>query len=76
MELKKFIENFADQFEETERSKFTADTKFIEIEEWSSLHVLLIIAMVDIEYNVKIKADEIRNSSTINDLYNIVKSKI
>ena len=75
MELKKFIENFASQFDETESNVFQADTKFKELEEWSSLMALSIIAMVDDEYEVAIKGDDIRNSKTIEDLYNIVKSK-
>lgn len=76
MELKEFIENFADQFEETEASEFTADTKFRELDEWSSLISLSIIAMVDEEYDVALKGDDIRNSETIEDLFNIVKSRV
>ena len=75
MELKKFIENFASQFDETEANVFQTETKFKELEEWSSLMALSIIAMVDDEYEVTIKGDDIRNSKTIEDLYNIVKSK-
>lgn len=73
MELKKFIECFAEQFEETEFSVFQAETKFKELDEWSSLSI---IAMIDEEYDVRIKGEEIRNSVTIEDLYNIVKSSI
>ena len=76
MELKKFIECFAEQFEETEFSVFQAETKFKELDEWSSLLALYIIAMIDEEYDVRIKGEEIRNSVTIEDLYNIVKSSI
>lgn len=75
MELQNFIENFASQFDETETSVFQANTKFKELEEWTSLMALSIIAMVDSEYEVAIKGDDIRNSKTIEDLYNIVKSK-
>jgi len=75
MELKNFIENFASQFEETEASVFQADTKFRELDEWTSLMALSVIAMVDDEYEVAIKGDDIRNSQTIEDLYNIVKSR-
>ncbi len=76
MELKDFINNFASLFEETETSIFTPETKFRDLEEWSSLMALSIIAMVDEEYQVKIKGDDIRNSSTIEDLYRITKSKM
>lgn len=76
MELKTFIENFADQFDETEASVFSAETIFRELEEWSSLIALSIIAMVDEEYDVTLKGDDIKNAKTIEDLFNTVKSKI
>ena len=69
MEIKEFIQNFADQFDDTETSVFTPETEFKELEEWSSLTALSVIAMIDEEYDVKIKGDDVRNSQTINDLY-------
>lgn len=75
MELKEFIENFADQFDDTDASEIKADTVFKELEEWSSLVALSVIAMVDEEYDVTIKGDEIRNSNTVEDLFNAVKAK-
>lgn len=75
MELKDFIENFADQFDETEASEIQADTVFKELNEWSSLIALSVIAMVDEEYDITIKGDDIRNASTVEDLFNAVKAK-
>ena len=75
MDIKEFIENFADQFDDTEASELSAETKFKELDEWSSLIALSVIAMVDEEYDVTIKGDDIRNSVTIQDLFNIVESK-
>lgn len=75
MELNKFIENFAAQFEDTELDSLNSETNFRELEEWSSLIALSLIAMVDDEYDITIKGDDVRNSNTINDLYKIVKSK-
>lgn len=75
MELNQFIENFAAQFDDTDAEVFTPSTEFRALEEWSSLVALSIIAMVDEEYEVKLKGDDIRSSKTIEDLYNIVKSK-
>lgn len=75
MELKDFIANFADQFDETDASEFKAETVFKELNEWSSLIALSIIAMVDEEYDITIKGDDIRNSNTIEDLFNAVKAK-
>lgn len=76
MELNEFLENFADQFDDTDASEIKAETIFKELEEWSSLIALSVIAMVDEEYDVTIKGDDIRNSNTIEDLFNIVKSKV
>ena len=76
MEIKEFIQNFADQFDDTETSVFTPETEFKELEEWSSVTALSVIAMIDEEYDVKIKGDDVRNSQTINDLYEIVKSRL
>lgn len=76
MEFKDFIENFAAQFDETDASEITAETEFKELQEWSSLIALSVIAMVDEEYDVTIKGNDIRNSKTVEDLFNIVKSKV
>ena len=75
MEITEFIANFAEQFDETDASEFKAETVFKELEEWSSLIALSVIAMVDEEYDVTLKGDDIRNASTIEDLFNTVKSK-
>ena len=75
MDLKEFIENFADQFDDTDASEIQADTVFKELDEWSSLIALSVIAMVDEEYDVTIKGDDVRGSETVEDLYNIVKSR-
>lgn len=74
MELKNFIENFAAQFDETDASVFTSDTQFRDIEEWSSLIGLSIIAMVDEEYDVTLKGDMLRKCNTVGELYEMVKS--
>ncbi len=75
MDIKDFVEKFAEQFEETDASMFTPETKFRELDEWSSLIALSIIAMVDEEYDVTLKGDEMRSANTIQDLFDIVKNK-
>ena len=75
MELKDFIENFANQFDDTDASEIKAETVFKELDEWSSLIALSVIGMVDEEYDITIKGDDIRNSNTVEDLFNAVKAK-
>lgn len=76
MKINEFIENFAEQFEDTDASEIKAETVFKELDEWSSLIALSVIAMVDEEYDVTIKGDDVRNSNTVEDLYNAVKAKM
>jgi len=73
MDLQDFIGKFAEQFDETDVSEFKADTEFKKLDEWTSMTALLIIAMVKDEYDVFIKGDDVRKSTTIEDLFNIMK---
>lgn len=76
MEIKEFIQNFADQFDDTEASVLSPETNFRELEEWSSMMGLAILAMVDDEYDVQLKADEMRKTTTIQELFDLVNSKL
>lgn len=75
MELNDFIKKFAEQFEETAPEVIQANTEFKNLEEWSSLTALSILAMVDEEYDVALKGDDIKNAVTVEDLFNKVASK-
>lgn len=76
MELNEFVAHFAEQFEETDQNLFTSETKYHDLEEWSSLIGLSVIAMVSEEYDVALKGNDVKNSVTIEDLFNIVKAQI
>lgn len=76
MELQEFIDHIADQFENTDRSVFTAETKIMELDEWTSLIALSIISVIDEEYDVAIKGTDVKGISTIGELYEVVKSKM
>ena len=75
MELKEFVADFADQFDDTEVSEITADCEFHDLDEWSSLTGMGVIAMVKTKYGKSITGMEIRSCVTVEDLYNIVSSK-
>lgn len=73
--INEFIEHFAEQFESTDPAEFTPETVFHELDEYTSLIALSIIAMVDEEYNVTLNGKEMSSAVTIQDLFNIVESK-
>lgn len=76
MEIKEFIEHFAEQFDDTELSELKPETVFHDLDEYSSLIALSIIAMADEEYGVTLNANDMSSSVTIEDLFNKVKEKM
>mgnify|MGYP002623711828 CR=1 FL=1 len=75
MDINEFVKHFAEQFEDTDVSVFAPETKFRELDEWSSFLALSIMAMVGEEYDVALSAAEMRFAQTIQDLFDIVNSK-
>lgn len=73
--LNEFVQLFAELFDETDASLFTPETEFRELEEWSSLIGLSVIAMVDEEFGVALKANDFRPVKTISDLYQVILEK-
>lgn len=76
MEIKTFIENFADQFEDASADQFAPETNFRELEDWSSLVALSVLAMIDEEYDVQLKGEEMKKTTTIQQLFDLVQSKL
>ena len=74
--LEEFVELFAEQFEDTDASEIQAGTVFHDLDEWSSLIGLSVVAMVDEEFDVALKGDDVKNSVTVEDLYNRVIEKL
>lgn len=75
MDIKEFIEHFAELFYDTDQSEFKPETVFHDLEEYTSLIALSIILMIDEEYGVPIDANEMSAAVTIEDLFNTVKTK-
>jgi len=75
MELKDYVANFADQFEDTDSEEITASTKFHDLDEWDSLIALAVLNMTEKKYGKKITFDEMKACVTVEDLFNIIASK-
>lgn len=72
MVLEEFVSLFADQFDETDPSEITADCKFHELEEWSSLTGMAVIAMAKLKFGKSITGAELRKCVTVEDFYNLI----
>lgn len=76
MELNEFVAKFAEQFDDTDPSEIKAETNFRDLDEWSSLIGLSVISMIDDEFEVTLKGEDMRQAHTVEELYNIVQSKL
>lgn len=76
MEISSFITKLTDVFENEHDMNITQEASFKEIEGYSSIIALSIIALADEEYHVKLKGDDIRNATTVTELFNIIKSRV
>lgn len=71
MEIKEFIEKFAEAIEVEEVETLTAETEFRQLDEWSSLSVMMTIAFFDEEFEKEIGGTDIKGCNTIQDLFNL-----
>lgn len=76
MDISTFIQLFADQFFDTRADQLHPDTVFRELDEYSSIVALLVMTMIDEEFGVSVSGNEMQSAQTIQDLYNIVQSKL
>lgn len=75
MELNEFVAQFAEQFDDTDASEITANCEFHELDEWSSLTGMSVIAFVKTTYGKTITGSELRACDTVEDVFNLVSSK-
>lgn len=75
MNKEDFLVNFAEQFDDTDPSEIKMDTRFHELEEWSSLIGMSVIAMAKTQYSKTVTGKDIRDCITVEDLFNLISSK-
>lgn len=74
MQLQQFITDFAAQFDNVKPEEISADTELETLDEWSSLHALSIIAMIDSNYGQKVSGTAINQARTVGDIFKLIQS--
>lgn len=69
-----FIKSFVEVVEIEDPATVTPETNFRDLDEWSSISTLSVIALADEEYGVELNPDVFRKAKTIEDLFNAIKS--
>lgn len=75
MELNEFVAYFANQFDDTDASEIQASTMFHDLEEWSSLTGMSVLALAKTEYGKAITGAELKACVTVEDVFNLIKNK-
>lgn len=75
MDIKQFLVDFSNQFDDTDASEIQVETKFHDLDEWGSLIGMSVIAMAKTQYGKTITGKEIRECETVEDLFNLIASK-
>ena len=75
MEIKEFIENFVDQFDDLELADVTPDTVMRDLDEWSSMIGLAVLNMAEKVYGVQLSFDDLRHAITVQNLFDVIEKK-
>lgn len=75
MDKNVFLANFAESFDDTDPNEIQFDTKFHDLDEWSSLIGMTVLAMAKVNYNKTISGEELKKCVTVEDVYNLINNK-
>jgi len=75
MEIKEFIENFVDQFDDLEVEQVKPESVMRDFDEWSSMIGLSLLNMAEKDYGVTLTFDELRHAITVQNLFDIIEKK-
>ena len=76
MNINDFISRIEEEVDDIKPSTLEPDDILKEKFTWDSINALIFLAHVNVEYDVEITADELIESKTVRDLFNLVESKV
>ena len=71
MDIQSFIKKFGETIEVEDIDALTPETEFHDLDEWTSLSVIIVIAFFDEEFDRQVDDVAIRKADTIQDLYDL-----
>ena len=71
MDIHSFIVQFAKAIEVEDIEALTPETEFHDLDEWTSLSVIIVIAFMDEQFDKQVNEVAIRKADTIQDLYDL-----
>jgi acyl carrier protein len=75
MEINQFVRNFEGAIFGIEPDSLNPGTEYRKIEQWDSLGLLCLLAMIDTEYDVQVSGMELKQCETLQQIYDAVAGK-
>ena len=75
MDLQSLIDQIELEFDEIEKGSLTPDSSIREVEGWSSMHALILIALVDNHYGILLTGEELKRIITVKDLHDVILNR-
>lgn len=75
VDIKEFINKVEEEFDDIQNGSLQPGSVIKDHFTWDSINALIFIAHVNVNYSVEITAQDLVESTTIQDLYNIVMQR-
>lgn len=76
MTVVEFTRLLEKEFEDIEEGTLLPSMNYREIPEFSSMHALILIALIDSEFDVLLNGEDLRSVNTIDELFNLVTKRL
>lgn len=73
MDINDLIEKLQEEFEDELTIQLTPETNFKELDQWSSMYALIIMALIETEYDVLLSGEDLKKLATVQDLFDLIK---
>jgi acyl carrier protein len=76
IKIESFIKRIEEEFEDVKPGVLNAGSDFKKELEWNSVNALIMITLINSEFDIIINANDLNKAKTINDLFALVEDKI
>ncbi len=74
--LEEFTRLIETEFEDVQPDSISPDMHYREILDFSSMNALVLIALIDNEFDILLNGQDLKSTTTIRELYTLVENRI
>ena len=75
MDINEFTKKLEIELEGIDPGSLKPATVYRSLKNWSSMHALIIIAFIDLNFDITLNAQDLKNTQTVKDLHDLVQNK-